>query len=242
MQNLKVWTFHPTARNTLLFVVLSFLFLVLQRSLQSSLPFMNIVFLKKTAIDEWPIWMGSLPAVWLILRHQAASRTAFAIFCALVVFRSLEGLFLNFNKVLMIVLFIYVCMAYAFYQLLTWTFTRAVFSPNFKSDDLHPPMAHRIPLVLQVGESALRGYLTNWDSEGAFVYLEEPWSDSVKSAELGLVIEGEKFGAKGSVVTVTMDGKGIGLEWDKDPILEKRSWTSLVELFNDLGWTPHLLR
>ncbi len=242
MQNLKVWTFHSTARNTLFFIVLSFLFLVLQRSLQSSLPFLNTVFFKKTVFDEWFIWIGSLPACWLVFRHQSSSRTAFALFCGLVVFRSLEGLFLNFNKVLMIVLFMYVCMAYAFYQLLTWTFSRAIFSPNFREDDLHAPMAHRIPLVLKVGEGTVRGYLTNWDSEGAFIYLEEPWSDAAKKAQLELVIEGECFGAKGSVVTVTMDGKGIGLEWDKEPILEKRSWSSLVELFNDLGWTPHLLR
>ena len=242
MQNLKVWTFHPTARNTLLFIVLSFLFLILQRSLQSNLPFMNLVFLKKTLLDEWPIWVGSMPACWLLYRHQASSRTAFVFFCVLVVFRSLEGLFLNFNKVLMIVLFMYVCMAYAFYQLLSWTFSRAVFSPNFKEDDLHAPMAHRIPLKLEVGDSELNGYLTNWDSEGAFIYLEKPWSDKAKNASLELVIEGEKFGAKGSVVTLTRDGMGIGLEWDKTQILERRSWSSLIELFNDLGWTPHLLR
>jgi hypothetical protein len=242
MQNLKVWTFHPTARNTLLFIVLSLLFLILQRSLQSSLPFLNVVFLKKTLIDEWPILVGSLPACWLVYRHQLSARIGFVFFCVLVVFRSLEGLFLNFNKVLMIVLFIYVCIAYAFYQLLTWTFSRAVFSPNFKIDNLHAPMAHRIPLTLIVGESVLGGYLTNWDSEGAFVYLENAWGDSAKKASLELVIQGEKFGAKGSVVTVTMDGMGIGLEWDKDSISEKRSWSSLIEHFNDLGWSPYLLR
>lgn len=242
MQNLKVWTFHPTARNTLVFIVLSLLFLILQRSLQSSLPFMNVVFLRKTLIEEWPILVGALPALWLVFRHRASARYAFVFFCVLVVFRSLEGLFLNFNKVLTIVLFIHVCMAYAFYQLQSWTFNCAVFSPNFRSDNLRAPMAHRIPLVLVADGASYRGYLTNWDSEGAFVYLESAWSDSSKKASMELVIEGEKFGAKGSVVTVTLDRRGIGLEWDKTPLAEKRSWGSLIELFDNLGWSPHLLR
>ena len=109
-------------------------------------------------------------------------------------------------------------------------------------DNLYAPMAYRIPLTLVVGESVLRGYLTNWDSEGAFVYLENAWGDSEKKASLELVIQGEKFGAKGSVVTVTMDGMGIGLQWDTDSISGKRSWSSLIEHFNDLGWSPHHLR
>jgi hypothetical protein len=242
MQNLKVWTFHPTARNTLYFIVLSVLYLILQRSLQSSLPFLNLVFLKKTLLDEWYILLGAIPACWLVYRHRSSARLAFAFFCTLVAFRSLEALFLDFNKVLMIVLFIYVCMTYAFYQLLTWTFSRAVFSPNFRVDDLHAPMAHRIPVTLNAGEAVLRGYLTNWDTDGAFVYLECAWNDSAAEATLELVIGGEKFGAKGSVVTVAMDRMGIGLEWDEKPIREARSWSSLIELFDNLGWTPHLLR
>jgi len=242
MKNLKVWTFHPTARNSMAFVLLSLVFLLLQRSLQSNLPFMNVVFLKRTFFDEWIILLLSLPALWMLWKHKLEARFAFALFCSAIAFRSLEGLFLNFDKILMIVLFVYVCMAYAFYQLIGWTFTRAVFSPNYREDDLQLPMALQIPVRLKLGDQLCTGYLTNWDNGGAFIYLHETVTPMRVAGELTVKIEDHAFQAKGSVVTVAMDGKGIGLEWENNTVELESSWMSLMALFNDLGWEPRLLR
>lgn len=242
MQNLKVWTFHPVARNTMLFMVLSIILLILQKSLQSSLPFLNLVFLQKSLMDEWGILMISLPAFIITYRHNSNARYFFAIFCAAVIFRSLEGLFLNFNKLLMILLFMYVCMTYTFYQFLTWSFSRAVFSPNYQTDNLDAPMAVRIAVTVSCGEKKFKGYLTNWDHEGAFLYLEEAWQDRNREVTIDILIEGHIFGAKGSVVCAAWDGKGIGVEWNKKMIPDKLSWNALVDLFEDLGWEPRLLR
>ena len=242
MQNLKVWTFHSAARNTMLFMVLSIFFLILQKSLQSSLPFLNLVFLQKSLMDEWGILVIALPAFVMTYRHNSHARYFFAFFCAAVIFRSLEGLFLNFNKVLMIVLFLYVCMTYTFYQLLSWSFSRAVFSPNYRLDNLDAPMAVRVAVTVGSDEKSFQGYLTNWDQEGAFLYLEEPWDDRIREVTLDIIIEGHMFGAKGSVVCAAWDGKGIGVEWNKKPVADKLSWSALVDLFEDMGWEPRLLR
>jgi hypothetical protein len=242
MNNLKVWTFHPVARNALLFVLLSFFFIVLQKSLHSNLPFMNRSFLEKVFFDEWPLLVIALPAVLMIFRHQGYSRYAFTFFCAAVMFRSLEGLFLDFNKILMVVLFIYVCLAYTFYQLLKWTFSRAVFTPNYPQDILTEPMSHKIHAVLVCGDISKPCLLTNWDSEGAFIYLHEEWPAKVKSAELSIKIGEHSFAAKGSVVAVTWDNRGIGVEWNNTHSNQGLPWKSLVTLFDDLGWSPQLLR
>jgi len=242
MQNLKVWTFHPATKNTMIFMVLSIFFLILQKSLQSSLPFLNIVFLQKSMMDEWGILIISIPAFFMTYRHNHHARYFFAIFCSAIVFRSLEGLFLNFNKVLMVVLFIYVCMSYTFYQLLNWSFTRAVFSPNYLLDNLHAPMAYRIPVNVTSDGKIYDGHLTNWDQEGAFLFLNKPWDDRIREITVDIVIEGHGFGAKGSVVTATWDGKGIGVEWTKKSLPGKLSWSALVDLFEDMGWEPRLLR
>jgi len=63
MQNLKVRTFHPTLRNVMIFVLLSLAFIVLQRSLQSGLPFMNRVFLWGGVRSEWPLILLALPVL-----------------------------------------------------------------------------------------------------------------------------------------------------------------------------------
>jgi hypothetical protein len=142
----------------------------------------------------------------------------------------------------MIVLFLYVCMTYTFYQLLSWSFSRAVFSPNYRLDNLSAPMAVRIAVTVGSNEKTFQGYLTNWDQEGAFLYLEEPWDDRIREVSLDILIEGHLFGAKGSVVCAAWDGKGIGVEWNKKPVADKLSWSALIDLFEDMGWEPRLLR
>lgn len=242
MNNLKVWTFHPVARNALFFVLLSLFFIILQKSLHSNLPFMNRSFIEKVLQDEWPLLLCALPAVLMIFRHRSYSRYAFTIFCAAVMFRSLEGLFLDFNKVLMAVLFLYVCLAYTFYQLLKWTFSRAVFTPNYPHDILSEPMSHKIHATVTCGDLTKSCLLTNWDAEGAFIYLYEEWPTKVKTAELIVKIGEISFVAKGSVVAVTLDNRGIGVEWSKTSSNQGLPWRSLVALFDDLGWSPQLLR
>ena len=103
-------------------------------------------------------------------------------------------------------------------------------------------MALQIPVHLQLGDQLCSGYLTNWDNGGAFIYLHETVTPMRVTGELTVKIEDHAFQAKGSVVTVTMDGKGIGLEWENNTVELESSWMSLMALFNDLGWEPRLLR
>lgn len=242
MQNLKVWSFSSVARNTIVFMVLSVFFLVLQKSLHASLPYLNWTFLKKTLVDEWIVLSFLVPAVVHVYRHNVRSRYLFGLFCCAIVFRSLEGLFLNFNKVLMVVLFLYICIAYMFYQLITYAFTRAAYSTNYAPDILLEPMAKKVPVRLQVGEKEYTGHLTNWDSSGAFVYLSAPWAHASAEVTVAVEFESHVFQAKGSVVCATFDDRGIGIELEKSRVTESRSWTSMVELFEEFGWDPRLLR
>lgn len=242
MQNLKVWSFSSVARNTIVFMVLSVFFVVLQKSLHASLPYLNLTFLKKALVDEWVVVTLLIPAVIHVYRHNVRSRYLFGLFCSAVIFRSLEGLFLNFNKVLMVVLFLYICIAYMFYQLITYAFTRAAYSPNYAPDILLEPMAKKVSVRLVVGEKEYAGHLTNWDSSGAFVYLVAPWVHGSTNLELVVEFEGHAFQAKGSVVCATFDDRGIGIELDEDKVAESLTWTSMVDLFEEFGWEPRLLR
>jgi hypothetical protein len=242
MQNLKVRTFHPTLRNAMVFVLLSMAFIVLQRSLQSGLPFMNSVFLMGVARDEWPLAVLALPVLYGCWRHRTWSRTAFAVFCTWVAFKGMEGLFLNFDKMVLVVLFFQVVFSYAFYQLLTWTFGLAFFSPNYQADTQHPPMGLKVPAVFTItGSAPLTGRLTNWDRQGAFVHLDVSLPPGAVVGELAVIWEGRPFKAKGAVVAETWDGRGIGIEW-QDQLNADGGWAELVALFEDYGNRPGLLR
>ncbi|MBY0517768.1 MAG: hypothetical protein K2P81_12735 [Bacteriovoracaceae bacterium] len=198
--------------------------------------------MKKALLDEWLVALLSIPAFVSIYLHRYYSKYFFAFFAFVITFKSLEGLFIDFNKVLMVVLFLYVCMSYAFYQLLGWKFSRAVFTPNFSAQILGSPMALRTMVELKSSEGNWTGYLTNWDAEGAFIYLDKPWPKANRKADLSLTIDGHLFEAKGTVIAATWDEMGIGVEWNQDIKTEALSWNSLIELFNDLGWEPTLLR
>ena len=242
MNNLKVWTFHPVSRNSILYVLLSLFFLVLQKSLQANLPFLNQVFLKKVLLDEWFVFVSSLPALWLLLRHRLAGKYAFAFLSSLIVFRSLESLVLNFNKVIMVILFIQICLSYLFYQLISWTFSRSIFNSNYPIDQLNQPMSLKIPVQLFCADRTYEGHLTNWDKYGVFVHLSEPWSGKRSDVKLEINFRGHEFGCVGKVVTATWDHFGIGLEWKEKKKTGHLSWDALIELFEDFGWDPQLLR
>ena len=242
MNNLKVWTFHPVSRNSILYVLLSIFFLILQKSLQANVPFMNQYFLKKIFFDEWFVILSAIPTLWLLLRHRESSKYFFAIFCTLAVFRSLESLVLNFNKVIMVILFLQNCLSYLFYQLIGWTFSRSIFNSNYPSDHLSQPMSLKIPVHVTCGSKVFDGHLTNWDNQGVFIHLTEPWVGKRSDIKVDIEFRGHHFGGTGKVVTATWDKKGIGLEWREKTKSGHLSWDALVELFEDFGWNPQLLR
>lgn len=242
MQNLKVWTFHPTSRNAVLFMLLSVVFIVLQQSLQSGLPFLNAIFLRKVMLDEWPIIVFILPALYSILRQHRSAPRYFALYAIVVAFHSLEGLFLDFNKLVLLVLFFHVVIAYGFYQLLTWTYARAPFTPNFTPDTLHTPMGKTIDVEVKSGEHLIKGRLTNWDEDGAFIWLEEKISKSIPRVSVSIVWEGHRFEAKGTIVSGTWDERGIGIEWRHSIVETENGWKNLMAVFSDYGYDPKLLR
>lgn len=242
MDNLKVRSFHPTSRNALLFMLLSLVFLVLQKSLQSGLPFLNLAFLKKVTADEWPVLVLGLPAAYTTFRQRRSAPRWFALFTALVTFRALEGLFLDFNKMVLVVLFCQVVISYAFYQLMVWTSTRASFAPNFSTDGLHLPMGRCIPVTVSTGTKESAGRLTNWDEDGAFIWLESPLPPAARVASVRVRWEGHDFHEKGSIVSGTWDETGIGIEWDKSSLENEESWATLMAIFADYGYEPKLLR
>lgn len=242
MQKLKVRTFHPTARNTIVFVVLSAALIVLQNSLQSGLPFLNFTFLTKMLKDEWLLWVLALPVVFATARHMPSCTQFFALFSGYVAFRSLEGLFLSFDKLVLIVLFFHVVFSYGFYQLLVWTFERAYFSPNYREDAQTSPMGVTVQASFQTENQIFSGRLTNWDDEGAFLFLDQPLAHGPYRGKVEVLWEGHVFEAKGSVVSETLDGKGIGIEWIKDNEPVRGTWSEFIALLGDYGLDPRLLR
>lgn len=242
MRNLKVWTFHPTSRNAILFMLLSVLFLVLQQSLQSGLPFMNTAFLKKVLLDEWPVLVFIIPALYSTFKQHRRAPKYFALYAMVVAFHSLEGLFLDFNKLVLLVLFFHVVIAYGFYQLLTWTYARAAFTPNFKADTLHIPMGKMINVEIKSGENLIQGRLTNWDEDGAFIWLEQKCPLPSSHVTVSINWEGYIFEAKGTIVSGTWDERGIGIEWRHSIIEIETGWKNLMAVFSDYGYDPRLLR
>jgi hypothetical protein len=242
MEKLKVWTFHLAARNTIVFVLLSVFFVLLQKSLQANLPYLNPLFLKRALEEEWPTVLVALVTAWSLVRHRSYSKHLFAFLCLIVSYSTIVSLILSFNKILMVVLFIYVCTAFAIYQFLENTFTSAIFLSNYRPDQLNEPMALKIPVKIKLGDQNTQGFLTNWDDEGVFVYLDASWESRRKDVELEVELKGNTFGAKGTVVTATWDRRGIGVEWKQTSIDQMHSWQALMDLFDDYGWTPKLLR
>lgn len=242
MKLLKVRTFHPTMRNTLIFMVLSIVFLLLQQSLQVGVPFLNGTFLKNSGRQLLVVFLLAIPTASVIFKHSKWAPGAFAIFCAFIAFKSLEALFLDFNKLLLVVLFTHVAISYVFYQLLHLTLSRASFEPNFRSNELHSPLGERILAQVTWNNEILTGALCNWDESGAYFKLDVPGPKLARNVDVTVSWHDHEFRAKGTIVTETWDGRGIGIEWDNQSNTDEHSWHMLMTLFEEYGYEPHLLR
>src|SRR5690606_3409805 len=92
----------------------------------------------------------------------------------------LEGLFIEFNKIIVIAMFFYVVISYFLYQLLNFHLGLASINPNFSQSDLFGPLLRTIFCQVVYKDKTVEGHLSNWDNHGCFIKLNEPFNASSK--------------------------------------------------------------
>lgn len=242
MEQLKVKKKDVLVLNMILYLGLSFLFLYLQYAYRHHLSPFSLAYLRKSMELFWYISIPILFSVIFIWRHNHLGLTAYGICVSIVSYKVIEGLFIEFNKIIVIALFCYTVISYFLYQLYKHYLSLASLNANYSPDDLFEPLLKLIPCTLKVEENQISGFLTNWDEEGCFVHLNEPKRIG-SHLEVEISFHGRKFTQQGEVVAHSVDLTGIGIKFGKTPKgLEIFNWSEFNELVHELGFKPERLR
>ena len=245
MEQLKVRKKGMIVLNCIFYLVLSFFFLYLQYAYRSHVTPFSVLYLQKSIELFWYIVIPLVLCMWLLWKHHRHCSTAFVISTFLVGFKILEGLFIEFNKMIVLSLFFYIVIAYFLNQLLNQYLSLAELNSNYSDNDLFKPLLSEIQCSLQInkGEQEYSGVLTNWDSEGCFVRLNDWPKEKMKKVNLVIHFGGRDFFEHGEVVAQSTSLKGVGLKLKyskKD--LKVFNWVEFIELVDELGFDPKRLR
>lgn len=226
----------------MIYLGLSFLFLYLQYAYRHQLSPFSLVYFRKSAELFWYVAIPLLFSSYLIWKHHRLAVHAFNISVLIVAFKVVEGLFIEFNKIIVIATFFYAVISYFLYQLMKHYLSSANINPNFSTSDLFSPLLRKIPARIIDGEKTYQGHLTNWDATGCFLHFEDPARIGSKVKVL-IDFQGRTFEEHGEVVAETPDLRGVGIKFQSTQrSLDTFNWTEFTELIDELGFQPERLR
>ncbi|HXH32027.1 MAG TPA: hypothetical protein VNJ01_14555 [Bacteriovoracaceae bacterium] len=242
MEQLKVKKKDVIVRNAALFLCLALGFLYLQYAYRYHISPFSVVYLRKSAELFWYIGAPVVVSVVLIWSHHRLALMAYVLSVSLIGYKVTEGLFMEFNKIIVISLFFYVVISYFIYQLLRHYYLQASINPNFSRSDLFEPLLRNIPCELIDHGVVHPGFLTNWDSDGCFIKLGSLKKFSPKIL-IKVNFQGRDFLQEGELVAHSIELKGVGIKFKqtaKD--MNVFNWTEFSELIDELGFQPERLR
>ncbi len=154
----------------------------------------------------------------------------------------MEGLFIEFNKIIVIATFFYAVISYFLYQLMNEYLASANINPNYSPHDLFSPLLKGIVIRVMDAEKTYNGQLTNWDEAGCFLQLDQSVKLPLK-IRVQIDFQGRTFEENGEVVAETLDLKGVGIKFNSTArSLDVFNWSEFTELIEELGFQPERLR
>lgn len=242
MEQLKVKKKGGIVVNVVFHLLLSFFFLYIQHAYRHHLSPFSDVYFKRSLEMFWYIAGTILLSSVLIWRHHRYSLLFYKISIGLVSFKIMEGLFVEFNKIIVITMFFYLTISYFLYQYFAEYLKLASINPNYKETDLFDPLLKELPCEVCWNEKTQAGILSNWDAQGCFIKLESA-TQLPKKVTLKVYFQEREFIHEGEVVAETKDSTGFGLKFEeKEKSLEVFNWFEFMEIVQELGFQPERLR
>ena len=242
MEQLKVKKKDTIITNVVFYLGLAFFFLYIQHAYRHHLSPFSLVYLKKGLELFWYVALTLIISSFMIWRQHRYSVFFYRISVFLVGFKVMEGLFIEFNKIIVIAMFFYIVISYFLYQLLSYYLKLASINPNFSRSDLFEPLLRKIPCQVMIEDKSSEGHLTNWDDEGCFIKLNEP-KDFSSKVIVRISFRNRDFTQEGEVVAATPDLSGVGIKFESSAKeLNVFNWSEFMEIVHELGFQPERLR
>ena len=158
------------------------------------------------------------------------------------VFFILAYLYADFNKAVLLIVFLYSIIAYFLGQGWRQTLDLACYCPNISHRDINDCLLMKIPIEFKVKKSSpIKGILRNWDENSCFIKFEStvPLKKLQDALTVRLEYNGKTFENQGEVVS-HVPGTGVGIIFHADR--EKRfNWQDFYTIMSEMALTPEYL-
>jgi hypothetical protein len=216
-------------------------FLLIQDAIYQEKSIFNLYFLDMVFHHRFLIILFLTFTAYKIVQMQYYSKYLFLVGSFFVALSSAYGLYNDFNKLILIVLFIYILVTYYFYYFLSDELDQAYYRPNFSNKNLYDPMLLKIVVSLKSDDNHLiSGHLTNWSSDGCFVKLHEIWKGPTR-VDLQVNFQDYKFEQKGIVCAIANGGQGVGIRFIEESN-RATSWDNFLKIITDMGFEVEYLK
>lgn len=226
-------------RNLILFLILSLIYLQAIYSLSKGRSLFSIASFHSFFIDHYLILAITAVTAYIVMKIKKFSEIFLLVCLIVIVGRNFILLSDSFNKLTLVLNFIY--LVFAFYFFISWELEvgLASFNPKFSSRDLEKESRFtklKATIGLDAkGEDAVEALVTNIDGESCFLLLSEGAILELNHSKLYFLessFEGVRFSHRARLVS-SYD-RGIGLVFDVSD-KTRVSWSELYKVCLERG-------
>ena len=222
-------------KNTLLFLIMGLAYLQIIHSLrngESAASLESFISLLKLQ----PALIGAFVLSFIsIFFATMGSRFFFLAFQFLIIGQSLMMFIETFDKVILVLNFVYILSAYYFYLFWNLEMSEAFYKPFFHKASIGRVVSQNLPVEVRSEGISLDGKISNWDHSGLFVHLDD--HAKLLSGKVLLKIKFEDLDFSNTAQVISRYGNGVGLR-----ILptskEGLSWDQFYDIIDDRGLRP----
>ena len=224
-------------RNQILFILLSVGYLQIVREIAQGQSAINKgTFLLLVEQHQWLFVLGICTLV-LTYHGKRLARYLFIVYSIGIIFLSIQAFAQSFDKVTLVLNFVYILLSYYFYIFFASELERALYHPKFISNAIGAKCEYDIPLSLESSNVKTNGRLSNWDEDSCFVFIDGDGKLPRGKVALSMVFEGQTFAFSGSVRTKVRQGVGIRIESKKKEMFD---WSDFYEIISNRGYRLRL--
>lgn len=179
--------------------------------------------------------VGTVVVFLSVFKGSRFSPHIFLVFCGYILVKSFNVFFIDLDKIILFLIFLYSVISYNFFLFLKMELEEPFYNPRFPSNILPEFGYRKLPLTIKQGTKTLDAYLTNWGLNGFFCHLRDEKLSLKGNVEIEIHLEGHTFYAEGVVMTRLKNG--IGIRVVKNPVPDL-GWNDYYGIINELGFRP----
>lgn len=221
--------------NALLFCLLSLFFLSVIESLEGGVSALDLKSFAERIKADLVLVVGAVVVFWSVFKGKRFSPYLFLAFCGYILLRSFNVFFIDLDKLILFLIFLYSIIAYNFYLFLRMELEEPFYNSRYPKNILPSFGYRKLPITIKQGVGAYEAYLTNWGTNGFFCSFDKNPEDLKGEIEIEINIEGHTFYAEGAVMTKMENG--IGVRVTKNPVPDL-GWSDYYGIINELGLRP----